>query len=148
MAEQRDMRVWGALVPLAFAVVAALPDPLYDASPLHGAPYGWPIFFFSYGVLLPIAVMILIDGHSSRILREMGIAVNPLPALLFAVIATSPALVGFALKAQINPALKAGDIIWGGLFYPFVEEAFFRGFLFGQLYQRARWGFWPAALVP
>lgn len=40
------------------------------------------------------------------------------------------------------------DIIWGGLFFPFVEEAFFRGFLFGQLYKRAGWGFWPAALLP
>jgi membrane protease YdiL (CAAX protease family) len=143
-----NIRVWGAVIPLAFVLVAAFQDPLYDASPLHGVPHGWPIFFFGYGILLPIAVMTLIDGHSSPILREMGLAANPLPAILFAVVATSPALAGFALKAQINPALKTADIVWGGLFFPFVEETFFRGFLFGQLYQRARWGFWPAALAP
>jgi membrane protease YdiL (CAAX protease family) len=148
MGDGRDMRIWGALVPLVFLLIGAFQDPLYEASPLHGVRFGWAIFFFSYGVLLPIVVMTLIDGHSSRILREMGLTTNPVPALIFALIATSPALIGFALKAQINPSLAAKDIIWGGLFFPFVEEVFFRGVLFGQLYQRARWSFWPAALLP
>jgi hypothetical protein len=78
----------------------------------------------------------------------MGLTANPLPAVAFTLLALSPAIIGFALKAKLNPALKADDIVWGGLFFPFVEETFFRGVLFGQLYQRAGWGFWPAALAP
>ena len=31
---------------------------------------------------------------------------------------------------------------------PFAEEVVFRGYLFGQLYRRARWGFWLSALIP
>jgi membrane protease YdiL (CAAX protease family) len=142
------MQVKWAIIPLVFVLIAAFQDPLYALSGLTSVPHGWPIFFFGYGILLPIVIMTLIDGHSSRIIGELGLSKNPLPAILFALIATSPALIGFALKAQINPALKSADIVWGGLFFPFVEETFFRGFLFGQLYQRAQWGFWPAALTP
>lgn len=129
-------------------LVTVFQDPLYAATPLKGVAHGWPIFFFGYGIVLPIVVMSLVDGGASRILRELGLTANPLPALAFTLIVLSPALIGFALKAKIDPALKANDIIWGGLFFPFVEETFFRGVLFGQLYQRAGWGFWPAALIP
>jgi hypothetical protein len=31
---------------------------------------------------------------------------------------------------------------------PFAEEVLFRGYVFGQLYRRARWGFWLSALAP
>jgi membrane protease YdiL (CAAX protease family) len=31
---------------------------------------------------------------------------------------------------------------------PLAEEVLFRGYMFGQLYRRARWGFWPSALIP
>jgi membrane protease YdiL (CAAX protease family) len=31
---------------------------------------------------------------------------------------------------------------------PFAEEVLFRGYLFRQLYARARLGFWPSALIP
>lgn len=141
-------RIWGAIIPLAFVLVSAFQDPLYDASPLKGVPHGWPIFFFTYGIVAPIAVMSLIDRGPSRIVREIGLTANPWPAFLFTAVALSPAIIGFALKAKIDPGLKADDIVWGGLFFPFVEETFFRGVLFGQLYQRAGWGFWPAALVP
>jgi membrane protease YdiL (CAAX protease family) len=142
------MRLKWAIIPLAFILIAAFDDELYAASPLHGVPHGWAMFFLGYGILLPVLVMSVIDGGKLKILDEMGLTKNPWPALAFAVLATSPALIGFALKAQLSAQLKDTDIIWGGLFFPFVEEAFFRGFLFGQLYQRARWGFWPAALVP
>lgn len=140
-------RIWGAIIPLAFAVLAAFQDPLFAASPLKGAHHGWPIFFFGYGVILPILVMTLFDRGPGRIVQEIGLTANPWPALLFVALALSPAIVGFALEAKIDPDLKADDIIWGALFFPFVEETFFRGVLFGQLYQRAGWRFWPAALI-
>jgi len=31
---------------------------------------------------------------------------------------------------------------------PFAEEVLFRGYMFGQLYRQARWGFWLSALIP
>jgi membrane protease YdiL (CAAX protease family) len=36
----------------------------------------------------------------------------------------------------------------GCVLAPFAEEVLFRGYLFGQLYRRARWGFWLSALIP
>jgi membrane protease YdiL (CAAX protease family) len=34
------------------------------------------------------------------------------------------------------------------LWFPICEELMFRALAFGQLYRRARWGFWPSALAP
>ncbi len=52
------------------------------------------------------------------------------------------------LAAPFNPNPIAEDFIFGGLFYPVVEEVFFCGFLFGVLYKRAGWSFWAAASLP
>jgi hypothetical protein len=74
---------WAA-VPLAFTLISAFQDPIYGAVGLKawvGEP--WAVFFFLYGVAAPILVMGLIDGGFSRIVREIGIAMPPLPALVF-----------------------------------------------------------------
>lgn len=138
-----------AIVPLLFTLIAVFQDPIYDAlqfKSLGGET--WAVFFFLYGIVAPILLMTLIDGGASRFVGELGLIKNPLPALLFGFVVTAPALIGFALKASINQSLTVRDILMGGLFFPFVEETFFRGFLFGQLYARAGWNFWFAAVVP
>lgn len=138
-----------ALIVLAFVVVAAFQNPIYAALPME--PLGdaaWPVFFFLYAIITPLLVMSLVGGGIRQIIGDLGVLRNPIPALLFGLLVTAPALAGFALKLRPSPTLDAGDLLMGCLFYPFVEETFFRGFLFGQLYKRAGWSFWPAALTP
>ena len=46
-------------------------------------------------------------------------------------------------KPQINAAL----VLMSAVASPMSEELLFRGYLFGQLYRRAGWPFWAAALA-
>jgi membrane protease YdiL (CAAX protease family) len=83
-----------------------------------------------------------------RTFRELGLRVPVGRALAFASISSLPMLLAFALTSNINPRMSALSIGVGCVIAPFAEEALFRGYMFRQLYRRARWGFWLAALVP
>jgi hypothetical protein len=80
------------------------------------------------------------------IIRELGLAAPVLPAMAFALLASSPMLIGFALTRKVTPELSVPSLLFLTVFSPFVEELEFRGFGFWQLYRRARWPFWLAIL--
>lgn len=143
------MRWTYAILPLGLTAVAAFQDPIFAALPM--APFGkmaWLVFFFGYGVVLPVLLMTLAGRSPLQIADELGLAKSPWGAFAFALVATSPVAVGFALTTGINPTLTAREVLYGAIVFPWIEEVFFRGVLFGQLYRRAGWGFWPAALTP
>jgi CAAX protease family protein len=79
---------------------------------------------------------------------ELGLGINVLPALVFALLASSPMLVGFALTRKFSPSASIPSLFFLTVFSPFVEEVEFRGFGFWQLYRRARWPFWLAIIPP
>ena len=68
--------------------------------------------------------------------------------LAFAAIATLPMLIAFALTSSVNPKMTFLTVGVLCFIAPFAEEVLFRGFLFRQLYRRARLGFWVSALLP
>jgi uncharacterized protein len=68
--------------------------------------------------------------------------------LAFAAIATLPMLIAFALTSDVNPNMTFLSVGVVCFIAPFAEEVLFRGFLFWQLYMRARLGFWVSALLP
>lgn len=143
------MRWTYAILPLGLTAVAAFQDPIFAALPM--APLGkmaWLVFFLGYGVVLPVLLMTLAGRSPLQIADELGLAKSPWGAFAFALVVTSPVAVGFALTTGINPALTAREVLFGAIVFPWIEEVFFRGVLFGQLYRRAGWGFWPSALTP
>jgi len=52
------------------------------------------------------------------------------------------------LSSPLNPQMTVLSVAVGRFLAPFAEEVLFRGYMFGQLYRRARWGFWFSAIVP
>lgn len=101
------------------------------------------------GVLLCcLAIYLLYRAGFSAIFRELGLAASVLKGFGFALVASSPTLVGFALTRRIAPGLVVPDLLFLTVFSPIVEELEFRGFGFWQLYRRARWPFWLAILPP
>ena len=66
---------------------------------------------------------------------------------LFAVTATLLMITGYAVIGEFDRELSADEaftwIFIAGMF----EELVYRGFVFGQLFRYARWGFLPAALL-
>jgi uncharacterized protein len=57
-------------------------------------------------------------------------------------------LIAFALTSKLNATMPGLTVGVGCFLAPFAEEVLFRGYMFGQLYRRARWGFWLSALIP
>lgn len=80
-----------------------------------------------------------------RILRELGLLAPPGRAFTFAFLASLPMLIGFALSTK--PHLSVIGLLTWTVIAPITEEIGFRGYLFRQLYRRAGWGFWLAALI-
>lgn len=79
-----------------------------------------------------------------RAVRELGLAGPIAPAAVFAVIATAPMALGFALIA--SPQFS-WSLLRGVLIAPLAEEILFRGYAFTQLHRRAGWPLWLAAMV-
>ncbi len=80
-------------------------------------------------------------------LAELGLRAPVVPAVGFALGASLPMLVGFALTSPPSPNLSMGNVVLLALVFPFAEELLFRGYCFRQLHERAGWGFWSASLA-
>ena len=80
--------------------------------------------------------------------RELGMGAPIQRAFVFSFIASLPMLLGFALTSRMNPNMTFLGVGVGCFLAPFAEEVLFRGYLFRQLYRRARLGFWASALIP
>ena len=129
--------------------------------------------FFSLLTLIPLGALFIL--HKPReVLRCWGFSGNFLVALAVSALCTLPMFIGNALmipvaggfgKALWSTGLPmftecittfhAGwsyEVYWDGVLNTaviagFFEEVMFRGFIFGQLFRYARWGFMPAVLA-
>lgn len=99
-------------------------------------------------LLCCLAIYLLYRSGPAAIFRELGLAASVLKGLGFALVASSPTLVGFALTRKIAPGLGAPNLLFLTAFSPIIEELEFRGFGFWQLYRRARLPFWLAIVPP
>ena len=122
--------------------------PLLNAWGHALGPYGYAFISNTIGIVVPIAALAIARRSLSAALKELGIATSPLRPLFFGLIATSPALIGFALTSHLDHTVTARAFFILCVYSPFAEEVTFRAFTFGQLYYRAGWKFWPAALIP
>jgi membrane protease YdiL (CAAX protease family) len=80
--------------------------------------------------------------------RELGLRAPIRRALAFSFIASLPMLLAFATTSHVNPKMSVLSVGVGCVIAPFAEEVLFRGYLFRQLYRRARWGFWLSVAIP
>ena len=97
-------------------------------------PYGYAFITNTIGIVVPIAALAIARRSLPVALRELGIATNPLRPLFFGLVATSPALIGFALTSHLDRSVTARAFFILCLYNPFAEEVLFRAFTFGQLY--------------
>src|SRR2546428_362952 len=99
-------------------------------------------------VLLCMLGIAAAHGRQARPFRELGLRAPIGRAFGFGLLATLPMSIGFALVTGFAVHLELRTILVSVLIAPFAEEALFRGYIFRRLYRRAKWRFWPAALVP
>ena len=93
-----------------------------------------PVFF---------ALSLLYGFKIKNSLRELGMDKSLLKDISFTFLITLPMMVGYFLFAS-SKEFNLVKVITLALLPGFNEELIFRGFIFGQLFNRARWGFIPA----
>jgi len=102
-------------------------------------------------VVCVFAVWILRKVGWQGIACELGLAASPLPALVFALVASSPMLIGFVLTRRVTPHMGLIAILFLTVLSPIVEEIEFRGLGVRNLQRGTGWPFWvmvwPQALL-
>src|SRR6266403_6081360 len=78
-------------------------------------------------ILCALAVQVLRRVPLKDVVDEMGLANSPLPALFFAVAASAPMLIGFALTRSLTPHMEPLTIFFLTVLSPVAEEIEFRG---------------------
>lgn len=66
--------------------------------------------------------------------------------LIYSFMAVLPMFIGYLILGSFNRELTVMQVVLGIFFAGFFKEVIFRGFLYGQLFRYAGWGFIPAAL--
>jgi hypothetical protein len=73
--------------------------------------------------------------------RELGLSEPVLPAIAFALVASSPMLIGFGITRSLTPHIKLLRLLFLTVLSPLVEEIEFRGFGVRQLQRGTGWSF-------
>ncbi len=93
---------------------------------------------------IPIFIGTFLIDKKTSILKSLGLSKNIPTGLWTSILFTLPMFLGGLFFFQFNPEIDMENLIAGTLVAGFMEELYFRGFLFGQLFRKTNLGFIPA----
>jgi uncharacterized protein len=144
-------RLWYTAIATLFFLAATQLQPLFrllDVRRFLGFPLAVALRnLLEVGVIVA-GVAVAHRFGLRRIATELGLRAPVGRATVFALCASAPMLIAFAVTSPFNSETTLLHVAVFCFVAPFAEEMLFRAFLFGQLYRRARLGFWPSALIP
>ncbi len=104
--------------------------------------------FLAYLITLtPLFVGVGILHNFKRYFENLGFSGSILKGAAFAFLCTFPMLIGYSLFFEFNMEIAMAHIIKGAVIAAFIEELFFRGILFGQIFRFTNIGFIPAIVL-
>lgn len=95
---------------------------------------------------IPIFIGTLLIDKKISIFKSLGLSSNVLTAILTSVLFTLPMFIGGMFFFKFNQKIELENLIAGTIIAGFMEELYFRGFLFGQLFRNTNLGFIPSIL--
>ena len=105
--------------------------------------FGYPFTI----LIIIISLYILHKYNLTEIVSELGLSKGFGKGLTFGLLATLPMIVSSAILFKLTNDIFSFTILITVIIGPVMEEILFRGYLFGQLFNRERWGFIPASLI-
>lgn len=96
---------------------------------------------------IPIFVGTFAIDRKTSIFKSLGLSSNAWVAMWVSVLFTLPMFVGSLLFFKFNGQVDAKNLVAGTIIAGFMEELYFRGFLFGQLFRKTSLGFIPSVLL-
>lgn len=95
---------------------------------------------------LPLFVGVLVINKPKLFFESLGLNKSIIKGSLFSLICTSPMLIGYSIVFGFNSQITWNEIFQGAIIAAFIEELYFRGILFGQIYRFTKIGFIPSIL--
>ncbi|MBC8986547.1 CPBP family intramembrane metalloprotease [Pedobacter sp. N36a] len=96
---------------------------------------------------IPIFVGTLLINKTTLFFRNIGLSSHLLPAVWTSLLFTAPMFIGGFFFFKFNQQIDTENLIAGTIIAGFMEELYFRGFLFGQLFRKTNFGFIPSILL-
>ncbi len=96
---------------------------------------------------IPMFVSILLLHPAREFMNALGLRKEVLRPMLAALVCTLPMFAGYGALSGFEVSMSYEQFLRGVLCAGFFEELYFRGFLFGQLFRKAKLGFIPAAIA-
>ncbi|MGC4235324.1 MAG: type II CAAX endopeptidase family protein [Niabella sp.] len=100
--------------------------------------------YFIVGI--PIFLGTFLIDKRATVIKSLGLSTNILTAMWTSILFTLPMFVGGLSFFKFSQRIDIENLIAGTLIAGLMEELFFRGFLFGQLFRKTNFGFIPSIL--
>lgn len=97
--------------------------------------------------IITISLYFLHKLNIIGIITELGLNKGFAKGFLFGFVATLPMIASSVILFKISNNLFSFNILVAVFIGPIMEEVLFRGYLFGQLFRRERWGFIPSSII-
>ncbi len=139
-----------SLLLIATALLCVFRPRSYAEAFLSFRPGSIPIIVLSYLFIFVVvagSLYFLYRLDIPGMISEFGLQRGFLKGLVFGLIATLPMTVSSAVLFRFSGNLFSFRNLILIFVGPVTEEILFRGYLFGELFRRERWGFIPAALI-
>lgn len=104
------------------------------------------IYYYTWWII-PVVISLLFIHGFKNIIKELRLNQSFTKGLLWASVMVIPMYISSVTIGTLNSDITAINLIHLTLLAGFFEEVFFRGFLFGQLFRRFKWGFIPAVAL-
>jgi membrane protease YdiL (CAAX protease family) len=96
---------------------------------------------------IPIFIGTFLINKTTSIFKSLGLLSNILTAIWTSLLFTLPMFIGGLFFFKFNLQIDIENLIAGTIVAGFMEELYFRGFLFGQLFKKTNLGFIPSILL-
>ena len=79
--------------------------------------------------------------------KDLGLNKGMVKGFLFSIVTVLPMIISSAIIGKIDDNLDFGNLLHKTFIAGTFEEYLFRGFLFGILFRKLKWGFIPASII-
>jgi len=111
-------------------------------------PQGLVSYILTYFIAgIPIFIGTFLIEPTTNILKSLGISTGIFTAAWASIVFTLPMFFGGFFFFEMSPQIDFEQLIAGTLIAGFMEELYFRGFLFGQVFKKTSLGFIPSILL-
>ena len=104
------------------------------------------VYSYIWWVLPTVFLLTFLYGLKN-IGKNIGLNKGLIIGLGFSIITVLPMIISSAIIGKIDNNLDFGTLLHKTLIAGFFEEYLFRGFLFGILFRKLKWGFIPASVL-